>query len=227
MLLLSCLYTSALTQLSGWTGCFPVSMCKNSSFRLFSSVISSSMAKNHCLTEGMSIILLCAEFTLGKYHSDHSSFLLTLPPAPLALPLHVGQFCFPLASFDCATPYVEIHHVLTWPSASNPTPFTQGFRKFHWNIPNNLCSLICQPLFRANLTQCNWSHTRRPMSCKEPELLIFNCIMTRIMHLQVSLKSANKKKMCLKRLQLWLYFIKNLVKYYGCSTFRHLTIDFR
>lgn len=51
--------------------------------------------------------------------------------SPTASPLHFGQVCLPLASSGCATPCLKIHQALTLPNASNPTPFTQSFRKLH------------------------------------------------------------------------------------------------
>lgn len=138
--LLSYLWTSALSSLSGWTGCFPISMCKNSYFRLFSSVISSSVPRSNCPTWWMSIILFCDGFTLEKSHLDHCNLLLTFPPP---LPHWLTFALWSILSSSCwlwlCHPLLKDPPCLNLTQCLKSNAFAQGFRKHHWNVPNNLC----------------------------------------------------------------------------------------
>ena len=83
---------------------------------------------------------------------DHSSFLFTLSRAPLShlCALANSVFLWPVLSMP-----LLMHHCLNIVQCLKPNICIQDFKTLHQNVPDNFKPLICQPLFRANLSCCS------------------------------------------------------------------------
>ena len=91
---------------------------------------------------------------------DHSSFLFTLSRAPLShlCALANSVFLWPVLSMPLLT-----HHCLNIVQCLKPNICIQDFKTLRQNVPDNFQPLICQPLFRANLSCCSWGCMWRPV----------------------------------------------------------------